>query len=99
LRFEIEEVILAAAFAWAKTGKRIAARIAMIAMTTSSSMSVNARRRSFVMVTPPYLRQDDDDPMLMHGLVDTGSARRARSPVSMTHCCENSELVADLSAP
>ena len=31
---------LAAAFACAKTGKRMAARIAMIAMTTKSSMSV-----------------------------------------------------------
>src|SRR5207247_5661155 len=30
--------------AWAKTGKRIAARIAMIAMTTSSSIRVKARR-------------------------------------------------------
>src|ERR1700680_4405068 len=30
--------------AWAKTGKRIAARMAMMAMTTSSSMSVKARR-------------------------------------------------------
>src|SRR2546423_7865423 len=32
----------ALAGAWAKTGKRIAARIAMMAMTTRSSMSVNA---------------------------------------------------------
>src|SRR5204862_398498 len=30
--------------AWAKTGKRMAARMAMIAMTTSSSMSVKPRR-------------------------------------------------------
>src|SRR5688500_13988034 len=37
---------LADAFAWAKTGKRMAARIAMIAMTTRSSMRVNARFRS-----------------------------------------------------
>jgi hypothetical protein len=37
----------------AKTGKRIAARIAMMAMTTSSSMSVNPRlieRRSVGLV-------------------------------------------------
>src|SRR4051794_20549277 len=34
---------LAACFAWANTGKRIAARMAMIAMTTRSSMRVNAR--------------------------------------------------------
>jgi hypothetical protein len=37
--------------ALAKTGKRIAARIAMIAMTTNSSMSVKPRRRIHV---PPY---------------------------------------------
>jgi len=36
-------VAFAAAFAWAKTGNRIAARIAMIAMTTRSSMRVKAR--------------------------------------------------------
>src|SRR5437763_1451807 len=41
--FDSAAVVLAARFAWAKTGKRIAARIAMIAMTTKSSMSVNAR--------------------------------------------------------
>src|SRR5690349_3847124 len=35
-------VALAAALAWAKTGKRMAARIAIIAITTSSSMSVKA---------------------------------------------------------
>src|SRR5688572_24511193 len=31
--------------AWAKTGKRMAARMAMIAITTSSSISVKPRRR------------------------------------------------------
>ena len=36
-------VFFAAAFACANTGKRMAARIAMIAMTTSSSMRVKAR--------------------------------------------------------
>jgi hypothetical protein len=35
-------VFLAALLAWAKTGNRIAAKITMIAMTTSSSMSVKA---------------------------------------------------------
>jgi hypothetical protein len=35
---------LAASFAWAKTGNRIAAKMAIIAMTTRSSMSVNAQR-------------------------------------------------------
>src|SRR6478672_6530734 len=38
------EVERARSRAWAKTGKRMAARMAMIAITTSSSMSVNARR-------------------------------------------------------
>jgi len=35
----------AAVLAWAKTGKRIAARIAIIAITTSNSMSVKPCRR------------------------------------------------------
>src|SRR5438067_1122945 len=39
---ERQDVFRAAALAWAKTGKRIAARIAMIAITTSSSINVNA---------------------------------------------------------
>ncbi len=42
LRFERSWVFLAASLAWAKTGNSMAARIAMIAMTTRSSMSVNA---------------------------------------------------------
>ena len=42
LLLEMEDVFFAASFACAKTGKRIAARIAMIAITTKSSMSVNA---------------------------------------------------------
>jgi hypothetical protein len=42
LRLLRHEVDLADSFAWAKTGKRIAARMAMIAMTTSSSIRVNA---------------------------------------------------------
>src|SRR5579864_9449764 len=43
--------LMARAFsrACAKTGKRIAARMAMIAMTTSSSMRVNARRATPLM--------------------------------------------------
>jgi hypothetical protein len=36
-------VLFAAVLACAKTGNKIAAKIAMIAMTTSNSMSVNAR--------------------------------------------------------
>src|SRR5579862_2440471 len=40
-------VFLAAILAWANTGNRIAARIAMIAITTSSSMRVNARAERY----------------------------------------------------
>src|SRR5262249_54331922 len=40
----VQEARRAASRALAKTGKRIAARMAMIAMTTSSSMSVKAGR-------------------------------------------------------
>src|SRR5437763_9802329 len=45
--------------AWAKTGKRIAARIAMIAMTTSSSMSVKPLAFRFCLrclITPPLVQ-------------------------------------------
>src|SRR5579862_4691759 len=40
--FEMSTVFLAAILAEAKTGKRMAARIAIIAITTKSSISVNA---------------------------------------------------------
>src|SRR5436190_16634618 len=43
--FETQVVIRAFSRAWAKTGKRMAARIAMMAITTSSSIRVNARLR------------------------------------------------------
>src|SRR6185369_12829978 len=54
--FSLERQEIARAFsrAWAKTGKRIAARMAMIAMTTRSSMRVN-----------PLLRRD-----MVHLLVE-----------------------------
>src|SRR5690242_13711237 len=42
LTFEMQDVFLACSRAWAKTGKRMAARIAMMAMTTSSSIRVKA---------------------------------------------------------
>src|SRR5215212_3684496 len=42
--FERQTERRACSRAWAKTGKRIAARIAMIAITTSNSMSVKPRR-------------------------------------------------------
>ncbi len=38
----IDWACLAAAFAWAKTGNKIAASMAMMAITTSSSIKVNA---------------------------------------------------------
>src|SRR5689334_9476608 len=44
LRLDWQLACRAFSRAWAKTGKRIAARIAMMAMTTSSSMSVKAPR-------------------------------------------------------
>src|SRR5437870_3911232 len=45
----LERQAVARAFsrAWAKTGNRMAARMAMMAMTTSNSMSVNALRDGF----------------------------------------------------
>src|SRR5438874_9130136 len=43
LMLERQEAVRAFSRACANTGKRIAARIAMIAMTTRSSISVNAR--------------------------------------------------------
>src|SRR5437660_1732956 len=42
---EMQADIRARSRAWAKTGKRIAARMAIIAITTSSSISVKARLR------------------------------------------------------
>src|SRR5712691_7899467 len=48
--FWLERQVALRAFsrAWAKTGNRIAARMAMIAMTTRSSMRVKARQRLMV---------------------------------------------------
>ena len=54
---EVQTVWRALSRACAKTGKRMAARIAMMAMTTSSSMSVKARRvrdRVCVMIVAPF---------------------------------------------
>src|SRR5579862_2520845 len=47
-------ILRAWARAWAKTGKSIAARIAIIAMTTSNSISVNARRCCVVRMAFPF---------------------------------------------
>src|SRR5207249_3894311 len=41
---DMQEMARALSRAWAKTGKRIAAKMAMIAITTRSSMSVKPRR-------------------------------------------------------
>src|SRR5437867_415936 len=46
--------VRAFSLAWAKTGKRMAARIAMMAITTSSSISVNAGFR-IRCIRPPFL--------------------------------------------
>jgi hypothetical protein len=43
--FDMQEADRAASLAWANTGNKIAARMAMIAMTTSNSMSVKPRVR------------------------------------------------------
>src|SRR5687768_5947009 len=43
---DMQALIRALSRAWAKTGKRIAARMAMIAITTSSSISVKAGFRT-----------------------------------------------------
>jgi len=51
LTFDRDCVFFAAVFAWAKTGKRIAARIAMIAITTNNSISVNAFLIGFLVLS------------------------------------------------
>src|ERR1043165_2972178 len=55
---ERQEVWRAFSRAWAKTGKRIAARIAIMAITTSSSISVKPARRwqfGVLIVEPPVV--------------------------------------------
>src|SRR3954452_7992232 len=53
----MQEIERAFARAWAKTGKRIAARMAMIAMTTSNSIRVNARLARENMTSFTFLRR------------------------------------------
>jgi hypothetical protein len=57
----LHEEVRAFSLAWAKTGKRIAARIAIIAMTTSNSIRVNPsfRRRHFFVDNTFFLLDDD----------------------------------------
>ena len=50
-RLDREAMLLALALAWAKTGKRMAARIAMMAITTRSSIRVNALRACLKVMT------------------------------------------------
>jgi hypothetical protein len=49
-----QDVAFAAAFAWAKTGNRMAARIAIIAITTKSSIRVKPLRFVVTMIETPY---------------------------------------------
>ena len=64
-RLEAQEIWRAFSRAWAKTGKRMAARIAMMAMTTSSSMSVKPERgrrdAGQFNVGQSFLRVDETD--------------------------------------
>src|ERR1051325_3308356 len=55
LVFERHCVLRACARAWAKTGNRIAARTAIIAMTTSNSIRVKPRTNLYI-VCIPFLR-------------------------------------------
>src|SRR5262245_39294693 len=78
--FMFDRHVAARAFsrAWAKTGNRIAARIAMIAITTRSSISVNAGTRNrFDITQPPSATVD--------GFVSTEHARRTPAMVSTHH--------------
>src|SRR4051794_4666070 len=55
-RLEAQAALRAVARAWAKTGKRIAARIAMMAMTTRSSMRVKPPRICWRFTRVSFLR-------------------------------------------
>src|SRR6266852_4946333 len=56
LRLDKQLVARAFSRAWAKTGKRMAARMAIMAITTSSSISVKARTvRVLMILSPPPL--------------------------------------------
>src|SRR5439155_7633167 len=61
LVFERQEVCRAFSRACANTGKRMAARIAMIAITTRSSISVNAREERRVMEGSSFKNRDECD--------------------------------------
>src|SRR5947208_685956 len=54
-RLEVHMVARAFSRAWANTGKRMAARMAMMAITTRSSISVNAERRGVRLIVLSFL--------------------------------------------
>src|SRR5438128_1158538 len=62
--FDMQAAIRAFSRAWAKTGKRIAARMAIIAITTRSSISVKPYLRTLSLLSsrrePAYLRAQRD---------------------------------------
>src|SRR6266508_3723151 len=75
-RFEEQTACRAFSRAWANTGNRMAARMAMMAITTSSSMRVNAAFRRDRMVGLLYGRKTED-----HSL--TGSTERCLFPTRL----------------
>src|SRR5579859_3668586 len=83
LVLERQEIARAFSRACAKTGNRIAARMAIMAMTTSSSMSVKAERRALepgavkqFMSTSPSLASDDSNPV--HVMTGALAAKQRR---------------------
>src|SRR5881396_1258585 len=72
--FDRQDIARAVARAWAKTGKRIAARMAIIAITTSSSISVNPRSELCVLIKTSSNSSLSRERFLAR---DAGSARLA----------------------
>src|SRR5438270_7188600 len=81
LRLLWQAALRAASRACAKTGKRMAARMAMMAMTTSSSISVNPRRgrQRFIFIEKPL---DRGRKRAYDGIVNrfTAACQRAARP-------------------
>src|SRR5438128_7446147 len=73
LQLERQAVCRALSRAWAKNGKRIAARIALMAMTTSSSMRVNARCMTLLFMMAPPFRGQKTAALCGNGLRPPGS--------------------------
>src|SRR5437016_6213501 len=83
----VHVVLRACSRAWAKTGKRIAARMAMIAITTSNSIRVKPFRRTIACLlvsvfTTHVSRRTGESLRNLHGMVrilaNTHRADRAR---------------------